>query len=102
MTTPRGTKLLRISVPDPDAPGGQEALDFIEAAPSDYGKPRPAVEVQSDRLAETDRGLRYLLISVLAYTFFHRVAVDTGSATGLRQASQVMVDKIVTMKRARL
>lgn len=69
------------------------------SAPGDYGKPRPAVVIQSDRLAETDSVLLCLLTSALADAPYYRVGVDPGPATGLRQVSQVMVDKIVTMKR---
>ena len=69
------------------------------SVPGDYGKPRPAVVIQSDRLDETDSVLLCLLTTMERDASYHRVAVDALPATGLHRASQIMVDKIVAVKR---
>jgi mRNA interferase MazF len=69
------------------------------SAPGDYGKPRPAVIIQSDLLGETDSVLLCLLTSEHRDASFYRVTVDAAPPTGLHGASQIMVDKIVTVKR---
>jgi mRNA interferase MazF len=69
------------------------------SAPGDYGKPRPAVVIQSDELEDTDSVLLCLMTTVERDAAFYRVAVNPTPLTGLRQSSQIMVDKIVTIKR---
>jgi len=54
------------------------------AAQGDYGKPRPAVVIQSDRLAETDSVLVCLITSELRDALFHRVPLEPTAETGLR------------------
>jgi mRNA interferase MazF len=74
------------------------------AAPGDYGKPRPAVIVQADALTAGDLSSVVLcLISsqpVNAPTF--RITVEPNEGNGLRERSQLMVDKLLTVPRARL
>ena len=65
------------------------------------GKPRPAVVVQSDLFNETHASLTVCPITsdcIDAPLF--RVPVPPGTRTGLRSASQVMVDKLVSVPRA--
>jgi len=65
------------------------------------GKPRPALVVQADLFNETHASLTICPITsdcVDAPLF--RVPVPPGSRTGLQAASQVMVDKIVSVPRA--
>lgn len=69
------------------------------AVQGDYGKPRPAVVIQSDWLAETDSVLVCLLTSTVRETPLYRLTVPPTPETGLRQVSQVMVDKIVAVRR---
>ena len=76
--------------------------DLITVAVSGgYGKPRPALVIQSDFLAETDNVLVCLLTTTLRDAPLHRLSLPTGEATGLRQPSQVMVDKIIAIRRER-
>ena len=76
--------------------------DLITVAVSgDYGKPRPALVIQSDFLAETDSVLVCLLTTTLRDAPLHRLSLPTGDATGLRQPSQVMVEKIAAVRRER-
>jgi mRNA interferase MazF len=74
----------------------------IVAAPGDYGKPRPAVIVQSDALPESHASVVICqMTSDLAEADF-RVTIEPGPENGLSVRSQVMADKPVTLKRARL
>jgi mRNA interferase MazF len=74
----------------------------IVAAPGDYGKPRPAVIVQSDAIPESHASVVICqMTSELAEADF-RVTIEHGSETGLRVRSQVMADKPVTIRRERI
>jgi mRNA interferase MazF len=74
----------------------------IVAAPGDYGKPRPAVVVQSNALPESHGSVVVCqMTSELAEDDF-RVTVEPGEETGLTVVSQIMVDKPVTIRRRRL
>lgn len=74
----------------------------IVAAPGDYGKPRPAVIVQSDALPETHASVIVCqMTSDLAEADF-RVTIEPGAESGLRERSQVMADKPVTIRRERI
>jgi mRNA interferase MazF len=71
----------------------------IVSAPGAYGKPRPAVIVQSDRLEDTDSILVCLISSMPHDTSFHRVAVMPDETNKLKTTSQIMVDKIIAIPR---
>jgi mRNA interferase MazF len=71
------------------------------SAPGDYGKPRPAVVVQSDWLKATDSVLVALLTSTLRDAPLYRLLVEPSEANGLKLPSQVMIDKIIAMPRDR-
>jgi len=74
----------------------------IVAAPGDYGKPRPAVIVQSNVIPEGHASVIVCpLTSELAEADF-RVTIEPGPETGLRLRSQVMADKPVTIRRERI
>ena len=76
--------------------------DLITVAVSgDYGKPRPALVIQSDFLTETDSVLVCLLTTTLREAPLYRLSLPAGDGTGLREASQVMVDKIMAVRRDR-
>jgi mRNA interferase MazF len=64
------------------------------------GKPRPAVVVQSDTFNETHASITICPITseVLDAPMF-RVSVPPGTRTGLTVASQVMVDKVISVPR---
>ena len=67
----------------------------------DYGKPRPALVVQSDLLDALDSVVLCPVTSDLRTAAF-RVTVEPTSVNGLRVLSQVMVDKLSTLPRAKL
>lgn len=74
----------------------------IVAAPGDYGKPRPAVIVQSNAIPENHASVVICpMTSELAEADF-RVTIEPGAATGLRLRSQIMADKPVTIRRERI
>lgn len=76
--------------------------DLITVAVSgDYGKPRPALVVQSDFLDETDSVLVCLLTTTQRAAPLYRLALPADEGTGLREESQVMVDKIMAVRRDR-
>ncbi len=69
--------------------------------PGDYGKPRPALVVQSDLLTELEGVVLCPVTSDLRNAAF-RVTVEPSPANGLRTLSQVMVDKLSTLPRTKI
>ena len=69
--------------------------------PGDYGKPRPALVIQNDLLNELDSLVLCPVSSDLRTADF-RVTVEPSAANGLRQTSQVMVDKLSTLPRSKV
>ena len=69
------------------------------SAPRDYGKPRPAVVIQSDWLTATDSVLVALLTSARVEAPLHRLTIEPSQLNGLKAPSQVMIDKIVAIPR---
>src|SRR5271166_6751146 len=73
------------------------------AATGDYGKPRPAVIVQTDALpAEHESVVICQMTSEGDDARDFRVAVEPTARNGLRTRSHVMADKPVTIRRARI
>jgi mRNA interferase MazF len=75
----------------------------IVAAAGDYGKPRPAIVVQSDALpdAHTSVIVCQMTPEIVDGVSF-RMLIEPDSSNGLRARSQVMVDKPVTLRRERI
>lgn len=69
----------------------------------EYGKPRPAVVVQADLFNATHASVTVcpLTTGCLAAPLF-RIQVKPGKANGLRLASDVMVDKVSSLRRERI
>jgi mRNA interferase MazF len=73
------------------------------ALPGDYGKPRPAVIVQADLFNETHASVTVAPVtSTLVNAPLFRLAVEPSPRNGLRTLSQVMVDKLTTVRRERI
>jgi mRNA interferase MazF len=72
------------------------------AASGDYGKPRPALVIQSDLFDEVPSVTLCLVTSALRETPLLRITVDPSPENGLQRISQIEVDKIVTVKRERV
>ena len=65
------------------------------------GKPRPALVVQSDLFNPTHASVTVCPItSDCVDALLFRLTLPPGSRTGLRQVSQVMIDKMVSVPRA--
>jgi mRNA interferase MazF len=73
------------------------------AASGDYGKPRPAVIVQTDALpAEHASVIVCQMTSDIAEASDFRVTIEPTENNGLRTRSQIMADKPVTIRRERV
>jgi len=72
------------------------------AAPGDFGKPRPALVVQSDRFDGHATVTVLLVSSTLVDAPLIRVDVQPTPGNGLRVPSQVMIDKAMTLRRERI
>jgi len=71
------------------------------AMPGDFGKPRPALVIQSDRFDATGTVTVLLLSGTLLEAPLIRLAVQPTAQNGLRKLSQIMVDKAVSVRRER-
>jgi mRNA interferase MazF len=67
----------------------------------DYGKPRPALIVQSNLLTDLDSVVLCPITTDLRNAVF-RVTVEPNPANGLLALSQVMVDKLATLPRTKV
>ncbi len=72
------------------------------ALPGDYGKPRPAVVIQSDCFDRHPSVVVLPLTTHLVDAPLFRITVSPEEALGLAAVSQVMVDKITAIKRQRI
>jgi mRNA interferase MazF len=73
------------------------------AATGDYGKPRPAVIVQTDALPAAHASVVVCqMTSDLSEAPDFRVTIEPTEKNGLRAPSQVMADKPVTIRRQRI
>ena len=71
------------------------------SAQGDYGKPRPAIVIQSDFLNAADSVLVALLTSTIADAPLYRLTVEPTAGNGLKVVSQVMVDKVMAYPRTK-
>lgn len=71
------------------------------ALPGDYGKPRPAIIVQSDLLFDTDSVVVVPLTTTTRLACAYRPDVLPGEMNGLRESSQAMVEKMSVVPRAK-
>lgn len=76
------------------------AVVIVSARVAYTGKPRPALVVQSDAFNATHASVTICPIATACIDApLFRVNVPSGARTGLKSASQVMVDKIVSVPR---
>jgi mRNA interferase MazF len=77
--------------------------DFVTvAAPGDYGKPRPALVIQSDLFDELPSVALCLVTSELRNAPIFRITVDPAPDNGLQNISQIQIDKILSVPRERV
>jgi mRNA interferase MazF len=75
----------------------------LVSLPGDFGKPRPALVVQSDLVPATYRTVTLLPItSDIQSAPDFRITLEPSARNGLRKVSQVMVDKTITHLRSKL
>jgi mRNA interferase MazF len=75
----------------------------LVAVPGDYGKPRPAVVVQTDLVNDTHSSIVVCPItSHLLDAELFRLTIEPSSDNGLQKISQIMVDKIVAVRRDKI
>ncbi|SDA14589.1 type II toxin-antitoxin system PemK/MazF family toxin [Sphingomonas sp. NFR15] len=77
--------------------------DLVTIALSgDFGKPRPAVVIQSDQFAETGTVTVLLISSTLVDAPLIRTTIEPTPDNALRVRSQIMVDKAMSVKRDKI
>ena len=72
------------------------------ALPGTYGKPRPALIIQSDLFDEHPSMTILPVTGELRDTPLFRISVEPDAGNGLRKRSQVMIDKAHTVPREKL
>jgi len=72
------------------------------AVQGDFGKPRPALVIQADPFSEHASVTILPITSTLIAAPLLRITIQPSAENGLRKASQVMVDKAMTVKRDKL
>lgn len=68
----------------------------------DYGKPRPALVIQSDFFDEHPSVTVLPITSELRDAHLFRITIDPHEENGLQKTSQVMVDKTHTVSREKI
>jgi mRNA interferase MazF len=77
--------------------------EFVTIAlPGDFGKPRPALVIQSDLFDETSTVTLLLLTTSIVDLPTLRVIVDPDASNGLSVRSQIQIDKVFTAMRAKV
>jgi len=77
--------------------------DFVTVAASgDYGKPCPALIIQSDLFGDLPSVALCLVTSDLRNAPIFRITVDPTPENGLRSISQIQIDKVVSVPRERV
>ena len=76
----------------------------LAAGPGDYtGKPRPFLVVQSDVFNEVHQSVTLCPLSTtVGGEALFRVSFDAGGDTGLMREGEVQVDKVQSLRRARV
>jgi mRNA interferase MazF len=75
----------------------------VVALPGDYGKPRPALIIQSDLFNETHASITIVPVtSTIVDAPLLRLTVEPSPGNGLRSLSQLMIDKVTTVSRTRI
>lgn len=74
----------------------------LVSLPGDYGKPRPALVIQSDLFVDHVSVTVLPLTSEIRDAPLLRVTVAPDASNGLRAVSQVMIDKTSTISRMKV
>jgi len=77
--------------------------DLVSVAiQGDFGKPRPALVIQSPLFANHTSVTVLLVTSTLVDAPLLRVTVQATPGNGLEKTSQIMIDKSMTLKREKI
>lgn len=77
--------------------------DFVTVAlAGDYGKPRPAIIIQSDGLAAIDSVLVATLSTHRQDAPLFRLQIEPNSRNGLRQTSDILAEKLFAVPRSKI
>jgi mRNA interferase MazF len=77
--------------------------DLVSVAiQGDFGKPRPALVIQSALFADHTSVTVLLTTSTLVDAPLLRVTVQASASNGLERTSQIMIDKTMTLKREKI
>ena len=77
--------------------------DFVTIVmQGDFGKPRPALIIQTDQFSEHATITVLPVTSTLVAAPLLRITIQPNADNGLQKLSQVMIDKCVTVKRDKL
>lgn len=68
----------------------------------DFGKPRPALIIQSDQFNDTATATILLLSGTLVDAPLIRLTIQPNTTNGLRKPSQIMIDKAMTVRRDKI
>ena len=75
----------------------------VVTLPGDYGKPRPALIIQSDLFNETHASITVVPVtSTIVDAPLFRLTLEPSRGNGLRSLSQLMIDKVTTVSRTRI
>ena len=72
------------------------------AMQGDFGKPRPALVIQANPFREHTSVTVLPITSTIVAAPLLQVTVLPGTENGLKDPSQIMVDKIMTVKRSKV
>jgi mRNA interferase MazF len=72
------------------------------AMQGDFGKPRPALVMQTDLFQEHPTVTVLLITSTLVNAPLLRTTIEPSARNGLKKTSQIMIDKVMTIKREKL
>jgi mRNA interferase MazF len=75
----------------------------VVAAAGDYGKPRPAVVIQTDAFPQSHASVVICQMTTdIAHAPDFRLTIEPNESNGLPELSQIMADKPVTVRRPRI
>jgi mRNA interferase MazF len=77
--------------------------DFVTITmQGDFGKPRPALVIQANHFSQSATVTVLPVTSTLVAAPLLRIKLQPGMENGLQKPSQVMIDKIMTVKREKV
>lgn len=72
------------------------------ALQGDFGRPRSALVIQSDKFIETATVTVLLVSSTLVDAPLMRITVEPNELNNLKKTSQIMIDKAMTVRKEKL